>query len=99
VSIAWRIKIEECSWFIETIDHILDSPNLFCDNGKKVNLRVPFSGDAAIGALKGKCEIIWKVRKRLNGSYGYQYGIKLIEVLNEGHLKLELLILKHDEKK
>jgi hypothetical protein len=55
--------------------------------------------NASAGTFRGKGEIIWKGKKRLDGSDEYQYGIKLLEVLDEGHVKLELLIRGCDEKK
>lgn len=54
--------------------------------------------NASAGTFRGKGEIVWKGKKHLEGSDDeYQYGIKLLEVLDEGY-KLELLVRGHHEK-
>jgi hypothetical protein len=37
-------------------------------------------------------EIMWKDKGGLAEAEQFQYGVKLIEVLNEGHAKLEWLL-------
>jgi hypothetical protein len=59
--------------------------------GEKVNLKISLPKNTGSEDFRAKAEIMWKDKRRLDDTEQFQYGVKLIEVLNEGHAKLESL--------
>lgn len=60
--------------------------------GKKISLKVLFSKNTGPENFRTTAEIVWKEKRRLDDSEAWQYGVKLVEVLDEGHLKLESML-------
>jgi transcriptional regulator with XRE-family HTH domain len=59
---------------------------------KTINLKIAFQKNAGPEDFRAKAEIMWKDKRRLDDIEKFHYGVKLIEVLNEGHAKLESLL-------
>ena len=59
--------------------------------GERINLQILLMKNTRPEKFRTKAEIIWKQKRNLNDGEGFQYGLKLVEVLDEGHAKLELL--------
>lgn len=59
--------------------------------GKEVNLKIIFQKDTGPENFRAKGQIMWKNKKGMDDAEEYQYGVKLIEVLNGGLYKLESL--------
>jgi hypothetical protein len=59
--------------------------------GEKINLKISLPKNAGSEGFRAKAEIMWKDKRRLDDAEQFHYGVKLIEVLNEGHAKLESL--------
>jgi transcriptional regulator with XRE-family HTH domain len=62
--------------------------------GKRINLEVLIAKNTDAESFRTTAEIMWKDKRSLNGTDAWHYGVKLIEVLNEGHAKLESLLHK-----
>ena len=60
--------------------------------GDKINLKISLPENAGSEGFRAKAEIMWKDKRRLDDAEQFQYGVKLIEVLNEEHAKLESLL-------
>ena len=60
--------------------------------GEKINLKISLPENASSEGFRAKAEIMWKNKRRLEDAEHFQYGVKLIEVLDEGHAKLESLL-------
>jgi transcriptional regulator with XRE-family HTH domain len=65
--------------------------------GRTVNLTISFPQNDGSESFRAVGEIVWKDKRRLDDSEAWQYGVKLIEVLNKGHLKLESLLRGQEE--
>ena len=59
--------------------------------GKEINLNLSFLRNTGAESFRAKAEIIWKDKQRPDGTDEFQYGVKLIEVFNEGLAELESL--------
>jgi transcriptional regulator with XRE-family HTH domain len=64
--------------------------------GEKVKFEFSFPKDSGLGTFRTKAQIMWKNVEPIGGSETYGYGMKLLEVLDDGHAKLESLLHEED---
>lgn len=62
--------------------------------GSRIHLTVSIPGKAGRDTFRASAEIMWKDKRRLDDGEAFQYGVKFLEVLDEGHGKLESLFKK-----
>jgi transcriptional regulator with XRE-family HTH domain len=62
--------------------------------GSRIHLTVSIPGKAGRDTFRASAEIMWKDKRRLDDNEAFQYGVKFLEVLDEGHGKLERLFRK-----
>lgn len=60
--------------------------------GKRVNLEVTFVSGGQIKSFKADAEIVWRAPHELAEAESYQYGVKFIDIFDEGLSKLETLL-------
>jgi hypothetical protein len=60
--------------------------------GLKLNMAVMFLAGYELANFEVTAEIIWKDLHLYNRSEGYQYGLKIIQILEEDHWKLKQLL-------
>ncbi len=62
--------------------------------GSRIHLTISLPGKSGRDTFRATAEIMWKDKRRLDDNEAYQYGVRFLEVLNEGHSKLESLFRK-----
>jgi transcriptional regulator with XRE-family HTH domain len=67
--------------------------------GSRIHLNVMLPEWVGKDPFRASAEILWKDKRQLDDASEYQYGMKFLEVLNEGHAKLEALINGLQEKR
>lgn len=60
--------------------------------GLKLNIAVMFLTDYEFAHFEVTAEIVWKELHLYNHSEGYQYGLRIIQILEEDHWKLKQLL-------
>jgi len=60
--------------------------------GLKLNIAVMFLSGYELANFEVTAEIVWKDLHLYNRSEGYQYGLKIIQILEEDHWKLKQLL-------
>ncbi len=60
--------------------------------GTKIHLKLTLPGMRAEDSFRASAEIMWKDKQRTDDTETYHYGVRFLEVLNEGHAKLDALI-------
>jgi len=60
--------------------------------GLKLNIAVMFPTGYELAHLQATAEIIWKDFRLYNHSDGYQYGLKIVKILDEDHRKLKQIL-------
>ncbi len=60
--------------------------------GTKIHLKLTLPGMRAEDSFRASAEIMWKDKQRADDTETYHYGVRFLEVLNEGHAKLDALI-------
>ena len=60
--------------------------------GQKLNIVVMFLTGYELANFEVTAEIIWKDLHLYNRSEGYQYGLRIIQILEEDHWKLKQLL-------
>jgi hypothetical protein len=60
--------------------------------GLRLNIVVLFPKGFELTNFEVSAEIVWKDLQLHNGSNGYQYGLKIIQMLAEDHWKLKRLL-------
>ena len=78
------INVSEAGLRIQTFNDILI--------GKRINIKVSIHKSAEFESFRAEAEIIWKDVYLWEDWEEYQYGLKFVEILNEDHLKLKLLL-------
>lgn len=60
--------------------------------GLKLNIVLMFTRGFELANLQVSAEIVWKDLHSNNGPKGYQYGLKIIQIVEEDHWKLKQLL-------
>jgi hypothetical protein len=60
--------------------------------GLKLNIAVMFLAGYELASFEVTAEIVWKDLHLYNRSEGYQYGLRIIQILKEDHRKLKQLL-------
>jgi hypothetical protein len=60
--------------------------------GQKLNIILMFTKGFELANLEVSAEIVRKDLQSYNGSKGYQYGLKIIQMVEEDHWKLKQLL-------